>query len=535
MEKIWNVKIDGRKMDSGEIIDALLESRGIDNVNEFLCPNEDNILPLENLHNIERAAQIILDGVENNKTFYIHFDTDVDGVSSGSIAARYLEYLGADVYVGINHGKKHGIEELDPYCIGGADIVWIVDSIQTSIEPYEELLNMGIQIIITDHHLIESELCEEMENRGIVLVSSAVDYDNPDLSGSATTWKLCKMMDYLNLDDYADNLIDLAATGLVADMCSMASMENRAICHKAFSNLRNPGIKKINGSYAFVARNISFGVAPKINAANRTDNNELAMNVFLSDDEDEIAEIVKGLNDCRTEQNKVVDKIMPSLQEQAEDQLDNKVMFFFIPDDTEASVSGLIGNKLLEQFQRPLFILKKHEDEYAGSMRAVGVHSFKEYCDNIGIGLCAGHENAAGFNVPIEQFDEFKEAILNALKNVEFVTETSADIQLNTKQVTGDLIKKLNALNRISGTGFEPITVMIESDNYEVASMSNGKHLKIVDNTGMIFVKWNYNGDWDFNGKFCAIGTLERAHYGRYDYLQLTIQDWKCIDKTENL
>lgn len=535
MEKIWKVKIDGREMDSGEIIDSLLENRGIDDINAFLYPNENNILPLEDLRNIERAAQIILDGVENNKVFYVHYDVDVDGCTAGSIAARYLEYLGANVYVGINHGKKHGIEELDPYCIGGADIVWIVDSIQTSIEPYEELLNMGVQIVITDHHLIEKELCEEMEKRGIVLVSSAVDYGNPDLSGSATTWKLCKMMDYLNLDDYADNLIDLAATGLVADMCSMSSMENRAICHKAFSNLRNPGIKKINGSYAFVARNISFGVAPKINAANRTDNNELAMNVFLSDDDEEIATIIKGLNNCRTEQNKIVDKIMPMLQEQAESQLNNKVMFFFIPNDTEASISGLIGNKLLEQFQRPLFVLKKWKDEYAGSMRAVGVKSFKEYCDNVGICTCAGHENAAGFNVPIERFEEFKAAILEALKDVEFVTETSADIQLSATQVTADLIKKLNSINRISGTGFEPVTVMVESDNYEVASMSGGKHLKIIDDSGMIFVKWNYNGDWNFNGKFCAIGTLERAHYGRYDYLQLTIQDWKCIDKSEDL
>lgn len=535
MEKLWNVKIDGRNMDTGEIIDCILESRGIDDIDAFLRPNEDNILPLEDLRNIEKAAQIILDGVEAGKTFYVHYDVDVDGCTAGSIAARYLEYLGADVYVGINHGKQHGIEELDPYCIGGADIVWIVDSIQTSIEPYEELLNMGVQIIISDHHLIDADLCDEMEKRGIVLVSSAVDYANPDLSGSATTWKLCKMMDYLNLDDYADNLIDLAATGLIADMCSMSSMENRAICNKAFSNLRNPGIKKINGSYAFVARNISFGVAPKINAANRVDKNELAMNVFLSDDEDEIAEIVKGLNDCRTEQNKIVDKIMPILQEQAEGQLDNKVMFFFIPDDTEASVSGLIGNKLLEQFQRPLFILKKWNNEYAGSARAVGVHSFKEYCDNVGIGTAAGHENAFGFNINIEKFNEFKEAILESLKDVEFVSETSADIQLTTKQITGDLIKKLNDINRISGTGFEPITIMVESNNYEVSSMSGGKHLKIIDESGMIFVKWNYNEGWNFNGRFCAIGTLERAHYGKYDYLQLTIQDWKCIDKSENL
>lgn len=527
MKKEWNIKIDGRMLDSGEIIDVLLEHRKIDNIDEFLRPNESFILPLENLKNIEKAALTILDGVETGKTFYIHFDTDQDGCCSGSIATRYLLNLGADVYTGINHGKKHGISELDPYCIGGADIVWIVDSIETSIEPYEEMLNMGIQIIITDHHLIEPELYEEMQKRGIILVTSAVDYSNPDLSGSATTWKLCKMIDELYLNNYADDLIDLAATGLVADMCSMSSMENRAICHKAFSNLKNPGIKKINGGYSFVARNISFGIAPKINAANRVDNNELAMNVFLSDDEDEIAEIVKGLNNCRTEQNKIVDKIMPVLQEQIECQAGNKVMFLFIPDDTEASVGGLIGNKILEQVQVPVLILKKWKDEYSGSARGIGVESFKEYCDATNIGWTGGHENAFGIGIPIDRFEEFKEKILNALQDVEFVCETSADIQLDAEQVTDDLIKKLNYVNRISGTGFEPITVMIESENYEVSSMSGGKHLKIIDDSGMIFVKWNYNGPRDFKGKLSFIGTLENAHYGRYNYRQLTIQDMK--------
>ena len=517
-------------MKSDEIIDALLESRGIDDIDEFLRPSEDYILPLEELNNIEKAAETILDGVEAGKTFYVHFDTDVDGCSSGSIAARYLEHLGAEVYIGINHGKEHGIANLDPYCIGGADIVWIVDSIQTSIEPYKELLNMGIQIVITDHHIVSPELCKEMEDNGIILVSSAVDYPNPALSGSATTWKLCKMMDELNLDDYADNLIDLASVGLVADMCSMASMENRAICHKAFNNLRNPGIKKINGGYAFVARNVSFGVAPKINAANRVDENDYAMNIFLSDDEDEIAEILKGLNNCRTKQNDVVDKLLPSLLEQAENQIDNKVMFFFIPNETEYSVSGLIGNKLLEMYNRPLMVLKKWGNEYAGSMRAIGVHSFKEYCDNTGIGWCAGHELAAGIGIPIDRFEEFKEKISDSLKDIEFVCETTADIQLNANQITDDLIKKLNAINRISGAGFEPITVMVESDDFEVSSMSGGKHLKIIDDSGMIFVKWNYGRSRDFGDKFCAIGTLEKAHYGRYDYRQLTIQDMKGLD-----
>lgn len=530
MKKKWNVKIDGRNLDSTEIIDTLLESRGINDVTEFLHPSEDDVLPLERLRNIDKAAQVILDGVDDIDTvFLVYYDTDSDGCTAGSIATRYLEHLGANVFTYINEKKDHGIKNFDTDLLNDVDIVWIVDSIQDSIEPYKRFLDKNVQIVITDHHLIKDELRKEMKDLGIILVSSAVDYENPALSGSGVTWKLCQYMDYMNLDDYSDKMIDLAAVGLIADMSDMMSKENRAICDKAFKSLHNLGIKKINGGYAFVSRNISFGIAPKINAANRVNHNDLAMNVFLSDDEDEIAEIIKGLNDCREEQNKIVAEIMPKLEEQAQEQLENKCMFFFIPDDTEASVSGLIGNKLLEKYNRPLLVLKKYGDEFSGSMRAIGVTSFKEYCDNTGIGWCSGHENAAGIGIPIIQFEEFKTAILKELADVEFVCETTADIQLDAKQITDNLIKDLNSLNRISGTGFEPIMVMIETDDYEVSNMSKGKHLKIIDNnTGMIFVKWNYNGSWNFNGTFKAIGTIEKAHYGRYDYKQLTIQDWRC-------
>lgn len=530
MKKKWNIKIDGRNLDQNEIIDALLESRGIDDVTDFMHPSEDDMLPLEKLHNIDKAAQVILNGVDDiDNVFLVYFDVDVDGATAGSCATRYLEHLGANVFTYINDGKKHGIEDFDTDLLDDVDIVWIVDSIQDSIEPYKRFLDKGVQIVITDHHLVSEELRKEMDDLGIILVSSAVDYENSALSGSAVTWKLCQYMDYMNLDDFSDSLVDLAATGLISDMCDMTSKENRAICDKAFKNLRNLGIKKINGNYAFVARNVSFGVAPKINAANRTNHNDLAMRIFLSDDEDEIAEIINGLNACRDEQNKIVADIMPTLEEQAQDQINNKCMFFFIPNDTEASVSGLIGNKLLEIYNRPLFVLKKRGDSFEGSMRAIGVKSFKEYCDNTGIGWCSGHENAAGVGIPITQFDEFKTAILAELADVDFVCETTADIQLDVRQIDDTLIKNLNALNRISGTGFEPITVMIETDDYEVSNMSKGKHLKIIDNkTGMIFVKWNYGGNWDFNGTFKAIGTLEKSHYGRYDYRQLTIQDWRC-------
>ena len=288
MEKKWNVVIDGRGKDSLQIIDEILEARGIEDVEHFLNPTEEDLVPFEQMKNIDEAAQVILDGVDNDKKFFVHWDVDVDGCSAGAIATKYLQYLGAEVETGINEGKAHGIQDLDLSLMEGIDILWIVDSIQKDIEPYLKVLECGVEkIIITDHHDISKELQDEMaENGNIVLVSSVVDYPNPWASGSATTWKLVHYIDWLELDDFSETLTELAATGLVADMCSVGedSMENRYICSKGFSNTSNPGIKKINGGYEMNSQAVSFGIAPRVNAANRVNRNDLAMDLFMKED-----------------------------------------------------------------------------------------------------------------------------------------------------------------------------------------------------------------------------------------------------------
>ena len=542
MEKKWTVKHDCRGMSTNEIIDVILEDRGVEDIHALLYPDESCLIPFEKMKNIERAAQVILNGIANNKKFLVYWDTDDDGCSAGAIATRWLRHNGANVITCINQGKEHGIANADPVFLSSADILWIVDSIETKMYPYENTFNFGVeQIVITDHHLISKSMQNQMERTGrIILVSSAVDYPNPALSGSATTWKLCAYMDWLELNDYSDDLVDFAACGLVADMVDVGvdSPENRYICSKGFNNQVNPALKKINGSYEFNSQAVSFGIAPLINASNRTNNNEKAMNLFLSDDSKEISKLVSDLKNCKELQNLEIADIMPQLEEQAESQMDKKVMFFFI--DTEAEVAGLIGNKLLEKYQRPVFVLKTRIEvdeetgevtrhEYTGSCRAVGVKNFKEYVDKTGLAGTGGHELAFGLWFDASVLDDFRDALEDALNDVQFVQEITVDIQLDLEQVTDDLIKKIKMLNRISGTGWPAISVMISGiKDYQVGAMSGGKHLKLIADDGkFLFIKWNFNGDWDqFDGELNAIGSLDSGCFGRTYYRQMIMSDW---------
>jgi single-stranded-DNA-specific exonuclease len=542
MEKKWNVVIDGRGKDSLQIIDEILEARGIEDVEQFLNPTEEDLVPFEQMRNIDKAAQVILDGVENDKKFFVHWDVDVDGCSAGAIATKYLQYLGAEVETGINEGKAHGIQDLDLSLMDGIDILWIVDSIQKDIEPYLKVLECGVEkIVITDHHDISKELQDEMaENGNIILVSSVVDYPNPAASGSVVTWKLCNYLDWIELDDFSESLMELAATGAVADMCSVGtdSMENRYICSKGFSNTSNPGIKKINGGYEMNSQAVSFGIAPRVNAANRVNRNDLAMDLFMKEDNKEVLSIVKGLNECRELQNAVVSELMPDLLKQGEEQINKKVMYFFLPSDIDAEVAGLLGNKLLERYQRPLFVLRQKfvvdeetgeitGEEFSGSSRAIGVEDFKHYVACTGIGWQGGHPNAFGCGIPVKDFKQFQEFLEDMLADVEFVQETLVDVRLDAEQITEDFVKKLKAINKISGSGFPSINVMIDGiTDYYVGYLSNGKHLKI-ETPNVTLIKWNCSDEIELGQEISAIGTLDLSWFARRLTKQLIMSDFK--------
>ena len=543
MQKKWVVKHDCRGMTANEIVNTILEDRGVEDVNSLLYPDEECLIPFEEMKNIDVAAKIITKNIENDGSFFVHFDTDTDGVSAGSIAVRWLKQHTDRVYYGINQGKDHGIAKLDLSLLDGIDVLWIVDSIETKMFPYERVLEAGVKhIIITDHHLVSKSMQRQMERTcAITLVSSAVDYPNPALSGSATTWKLCAYMDWIDLDDYSDNLVDLATCGLIADMVDVGveSPENRYIAYRGFCNQVNPALKKINGSYEFNSQAVSFGIAPLVNASNRMNENEKAVELFLSEDSKEITKLVNELKFCKESQNLEIADVMPMLEEQAESQMDNKVMFFFV--ETNAEVKGLIGNKLLEKYHRPVIVLSNRVEvneetgeltrhEYFGSARAVGVKDFKAYMDNTGMVSTGGHENACGVWFDVEVLEDFKNALESALKDVEFVQETTVDIRINQEQITDDLIKKIKLLNKISGQGWPSVSVMVSGiTDYEVGTMSGGKHLKLIADGGKtLFIKWNFNDDWDqFDGPVSAIGSLDSGFFGRTYYKQLIMNDWR--------
>ena len=532
-KKNYNILADCRGMYEQEIVDTILENRGIKDVEHFLNPREEDLLPLDSLTRIDDARQIIEKGLDNNKNFGIHWDVDTDGVSSGTIMTRYLRNYTDRVSSYINTGKAHGLIEQDLEQFNGVDILIVVDSLDKDTSQYEELHNRGIQIIVLDHHAIDANVDYD---KFVTLVSSQRNYDNPSLSGAGVVWKFCKYLDEYFMNDYSDEYVDLAACGILADVCdvSESNKENRYIVNEGLKNLKNPAIKKIVGSYEFNSKAILFSVAPLINACCRIGRNNIAMQLFLSDENKEVLALKKQLEECKEIQANELERILPSVYKDFDSQ-NGEVLYTFI--DTEYGIGGVIGNKCLEIYNKPMFILKSYKDKYCGSMRSVGYGDFMALCNNTELAVLHGHEQASGIEIEKDKFEEFISMVNQQLSNMEQTTsdEIDVDCEINIEDITRTLVDKVKEINKISGAGFKPITFkVVNIDEYGIGSFKQGKHLVITPTDNIQLIEWNTKVDYDeleddalMNEPIEVIGELDSGFFARKYMLKVIISDLK--------
>lgn len=521
-KKKYKVLNDCRGLLEEEVFDIIMDERGIDNPDHFFNPTEDDLLPLDELKNVRKAYNVLRFAINNNKKIAVHFDTDTDGITSGAIITRYLrEAFDYKVDTFINRGKQHGLTNQDLSEFYDYDLLIVVDSLDKDVSQYKNLAEHNVNVMILDHHAIDHDIPYDYY---CTLVSSQRDYRNPQLSGAGVVWKFCKYIDSVAFtENYADHYVDLACCGLVADMMDMSVMENRYIVSQGLNHMRNPAIKKIVGGFEFNSTSVSFSIAPLVNAANRMDCNQLAMDTFLADDDKKLKECVKKLKKCKEKQNEEVDRLMPSILEQCERQKDHKMLTTFI--DTKYGISGLIGNKLLERYQKPILILKENKDTYAGSMRAVGVKDFRQMCNDSGLAEANGHELASGIEIPKQNFDKFTYYIEETLPNKPEDVAITADIMLDISDITRKMVDTIKKIDKVSGQGFKPIRAYIEGiDDYDIGQMSQYKHLvlKPHENEKVWVIKWNFAGSFDemedhsmMGDEYCAVASIDGGFLGR--------------------
>ena len=531
MKKTYNILTEGFLEDEDTIIDRILDARKIQDPYHFLNPNDDDLLPYETLTNFDQARQVMAAALKNSNThYYLSVDSDTDGVTSGAIMYRWLRANGAEnISYFVSQGKTHGLSAdlVEDVRKKKPDLLIVMDSLDSTIDHYREVSEMGIQVIVLDHHDVSPDIPYE---KYVTLVSS-YNTANPFLSGAGVVWKFCCSLDE---DDFTFNcLADLAAVGLVADVMDMSedSMENRFIVSHGLNSRCSRAIEKIIGSYQFNSNSIVFSIAPLINAACRYFENDTAFEMFISDDDRVISRCLKVLKNCKEQQNIDVRAIKSELSQHIEEQKDYP--FLFLPIETEWGISGLIANQILNQFKKPTFVVRKRNGMFSGSGRAAGIN-LREICNEIvPTARGMGHPQAFGFEVSPEYIYSFHESMIKALEEISFDFSDDIDCELATEDVTRELINGVRMIDWITGEGFRPLKFLIREESMSVRTMTNGKHLVFESADGMLFIKWNAGNQMENYAdktRFCFTGTLDAGYFGRKWSRRMIVDSVEAIE-----
>ena len=413
------------------------------------------------LDNMDKAVQLLHEGFENNKRFFLIVDCDVDGFTSASIFYRYfkLRYPNAQIQWMLHEGKEHGIE-LDKVP-ADCDYVIVPDAGSMNIEQQKVLLADGKTVIVLDHH----EVSEFVTHDRVVVVNNQAspNFSNKALSGSGVTFKTIQAYETKYPDMYvkANYFYDLAALGIISDMMDMRTLDNNYIVWKGLANVNNEMFKALINQQAFKLQDglnkvgVAFYIAPIINGVIRAGTMEekaLLFKGFIEEPDSEYVDTTfRGVdrhetfyayaartayntkNRQDTEKKKCFAALCDRIRAEKLDQ--NKLIAVVASKNDKVpvpqNITGLIAMELLKEFNRPILVLRPKMDgdkmSYAGSGRCKqfdGLDSFLQFVrDSQYSEYGEGHAMAFGASIPAEHFDAFIAESNERLKDIDFDTD----------------------------------------------------------------------------------------------------------------
>lgn len=441
----------------------LLMERGLspEELQYFLEVPDDSYLEDPTLlDNIDQARTlfILMAQATKDETIAVVVDSDVDGFTSAAIFIQYLRKFNQEVNIVpiLHKGKGHGLSDTyeDVFNTYPSYVV-LPDAGSNDYEYMEKLIaeregDIIPSFLILDHHIVEPDT-KFCDRAAIVNNQLSSNYQNKDLCGAGVTWQFCRYIDKHMFTSYADEFIDLAALGIVSDMMSMLSLENRYIVHTGFKNIQNYFFKALCEKQAFsmggkiTPITVAFYITPLINAmirAGSMEEKERCFTAFIDGHQlvpsqkrgakgtfEEVAiESARECTNARAKQNRVLDKVVEELEIKIakHDLLSNKILFIRLDDeDFPPELNGLCAMKLAAKYQRPTIVARLNDEgEIKGSSRGLNeseLTSFKNFMDESGFfTFTAGHDNACGIGIYDKNLTAFHEYANKKLANIDF-------------------------------------------------------------------------------------------------------------------
>ena len=512
---------------SNDLTEQLLINRGIKTPKEkelFFNPKlSDYIKDLE-IPGIEKANKRILQAIESGEQMVVFGDYDVDGICASAILYKALTAIGAKVLPYIPHREKEGYGlsklglEFARDC--GATLVITVDNGITAIEQTKFAKELGLDLIITDHHLPEKEKPEAYE-----IVHST------KMCGAAVAWCLIRKLIKEGLEK---ELLQFVAVATVCDLIPLLGLGRAFLVEglKVLNQTTNIGFLSLTaecginlsqiGSYE-----IGHIIGPRLNAMGRLEHAIDSLRLLCTNDPVKAKRLAKLLCETNTtRQRMTVDAL-----EEARKLIDQKNKVHILYSQTWSSgIIGLIAGRVTEEFGSPAIAISVGETISKGSARSIDginiVEVIRKHSDIlIDVG---GHPGAAGFSISTDKIEIFKKRLEGESVNWqegEQVLEIDAELQ--TKQLTKSLVGELQRFEPFGFQNPRPIFATYKIGISDIRTVGQGKHLKGKAD-GVDFIAFGIGDLRNIleNGQIVSMAyNLELDTYNGFEKLQLKVKD----------
>ena len=507
------------------------------------------------------AVQRILQAIAQKETICVYGDFDADGITATALLVSALQRAGAEVggYIPdrVDEGYGLNVEAIERIS-QQAGLLVTVDCGIRSVEEVAAARRMGMDVIITDHHSIGPELPPALA------VINPRQSDDPTafetLAGVGVAYRLAQAVlravsqkpeSALSADEAAEfeaELLDLVALGTIADMMPLVG-ENRSLVRRGLAQLAQGqrvglfALMEVAGMQpsAVDSTTVSFRLAPRINAAGRLSNAQLAYDLLRSDEYSQAYDLAAQLEAMNRERQQLTVDAQNLAEAQLGD-LTSNPPFILITASTDfrSGIVGLVAGRLADQYYRPAVVIEQGPETSRGSARSIDEFDITDALDKIGHMLVrhGGHSRAAGFTVANERYEEFVEA-LTALAQERLSTfpdlrpRMRVDAEVQWDDLTWALQAQLARLEPLGQANDSPLLLLRGCRVRSARAVGSSKHLKLVLDgyPGSAVLDGIGFGLGDRVGGFSAEERLDIAFYlevnewqGRRS-LQLNVQD----------
>ena len=516
------------------LLAKVIESRQYDEntLKDFINPRliyhdfslfEEADMTLERIH----------EAIENHEKICIYGDYDCDGILATTILVQAFLELGVEVGYHIpnrfDDGYGLNVKRVEQMAQKGYSLIITVDNGVKAFEAVERANELGVDVIITDHHQFDNDLPDACT---FIHTKLSPDYPFKEISGGFVAYKLASAL----LGRQDKYLYCLAAITTVSDMMPLLD-ENRSLVKKALIFMKEekyPSLELLLGNQqTYSTTSIGFVIAPKINSFGRLPEfcspNVLVKYFLKNAPRDFMVKVSQMAISLNTKRQTMTNQQYEMAKEGMGDDF-----LYWSSDQVHEGLVGLIAGKYTREYERPGFVMAYDEKKglYKGSARSIegfSLHQFfMEHQDQfVAFG---GHSLAGGFTVDEAHYDSCYQCIKDALKDPHLHPTTTV-LHIDEQDIDIKNVESLSLLEPFGMSNEEPLYMLKDVPVSQIQQLSQGKHLKMQTDLNRSHVSMLYFQHGDLYGKLknikkmSVIGTLQINEYRNQKSLNFIIKD----------